>query len=54
VLGAIAAVEVAPIDGSSGRFFRVRLGPFADEQEASAALSRVTKAGYGGARIVPD
>jgi len=54
VLGAIAAVEVASIDGARGRFFRVRLGPFANEQDAAAALSRVTEAGYGGARIVPN
>ncbi len=54
VLGAIAAVEVASIDGAGGRFFRVRLGPFANEQEAAAALSRVTEAGYGGARVVPN
>jgi len=54
VLGTIAAVEVASIDGARGRFFRVRLGPFASEQDAAAALSRVTKAGYGGARIVPN
>lgn len=53
-LGAIAAVEVASIDGARGRFFRVRLGPFASEQDAAAALSRVTEAGYGGARIVPN
>jgi rare lipoprotein A len=54
VLGAIAAVQVASIDGAGGRFFRVRLGPFANEQEAAVALSRVTEAGYGGARIVPN
>jgi peptidoglycan lytic transglycosylase len=54
VLGVIAAVEVAPVDGSSGRFFRVRLGPFADEQDAAAALPLVAEAGYGGARIVPN
>jgi peptidoglycan lytic transglycosylase len=54
VLGAIAAVEVAPIEGGSGRLFRVRLGPFADEQDAAAALPLVAEAGYGGARIVPN
>jgi rare lipoprotein A len=54
VLGAIAAVQVASIDGAGGRFFRVRLGPFANEQDAAAALSRVTEAGYVGARIVPN
>lgn len=54
VLGAIAAVQVGSIDGARGRFFRVRLGPFANEQDAAMALSRVTEAGYGGARIVPN
>jgi rare lipoprotein A len=54
VLGAIAAVRVASIDGARGRLFRVRLGPFANEQDAAAALSRVIEAGYGGARIVPN
>jgi peptidoglycan lytic transglycosylase len=54
VLAGIAAVEVAAIDGGSGRLFRVRVGPFTDDGEAEAALSRVTEAGYGGARIVPN
>ena len=52
VLSAIAPVDVAEIDVGGEIFFRVRVGPFADEGEAAAALPRVTAAGYDGARIV--
>jgi peptidoglycan lytic transglycosylase len=52
VLGGIAPVEVSPIEVSGATMFRVRVGPFADENAASAALARVTEAGYTGAKIV--
>jgi rare lipoprotein A len=54
LLGGIAGVEVAPIEAGSGRLFRVRVGPFADERKAAAALLQVTEAGYAGAKIVPN
>jgi rare lipoprotein A len=52
VLSAIAPVDVAAVDVGGETFFRVRVGPFANEIEAAAALPRVTAAGYDGARIV--
>jgi rare lipoprotein A len=52
LLGGIAAVEVAPVEAGGETLFRVRVGPFADETAASAALARVTEAGYQGAKIV--
>jgi cell division protein FtsN len=45
-------VDVAPVEAGGETLFRVRVGPFADETEASAALARVTEAGYQGAKIV--
>jgi rare lipoprotein A len=52
VLGAIAPVDVAPVEIGGEIYFRVRVGPFIDENAAQSALSQVTKAGYQGARIV--
>ncbi len=52
LLGGIAPVEVAPVEVGGETLFRVRVGPFADETAASAALARVTEAGYQGAKIV--
>jgi len=52
LLGGIAPVEVAPVEIGGETLFRVRVGPFADETAASAALVRVTEAGYQGAKIV--
>jgi cell division protein FtsN len=52
VLGGIAPVDVAPVEIGGEVYFRVRVGPFADENAAQSALSQVTKAGYQGARIV--
>ena len=34
--------------------FRVRVGPFADQETAASALARVTEAGYRGAKIVTN
>jgi len=53
-LSGIAPVEVAPIGAGSETIFRVRVGPFADELAANAALARVTEAGYRGAKIVAN
>ena len=52
LLGGVAPVEVAPVEVGGETLFRVRVGPFADEPAASAALARVTEAGYRGAKIV--
>jgi rare lipoprotein A len=52
LLGGIAPVEVVPVEVGGVTLFRVRVGPFADETAASAALARVTAAGYQGAKIV--
>ncbi len=54
LLGAIAQVEVAPVEAGGATVFRVRVGPFADRGEAAAALARVNGAGYAGARIVTN
>jgi rare lipoprotein A len=54
LLGGIAQVEVAPTQVEGETIFRVRVGPFADQGAASAALTRVTGAGYTGARIVTN
>jgi len=35
----------------AGQLFRVRVGPFATQAEADAALAKVKRAGYGDARI---
>jgi peptidoglycan lytic transglycosylase len=51
-LSAIAPVDVAEMDVAGEVYFRVRVGPFANEIEAEAALSRVTEAGYQGAKII--
>jgi rare lipoprotein A len=51
-LSAIAPVDVAEVDVGGELYYRVRVGPFADEIEAAAALPKVTKAGYDGAKIV--
>jgi rare lipoprotein A len=51
-LSAIAPVDVAKVDVRGELYYRVRVGPFADEIEAAAALPKVTEAGYRGAKIV--
>jgi cell division protein FtsN len=51
-LSAIASVDVAEIDVGGHVYFRVRVGPFTDESDATAALRRVTAAGYRGAKFV--
>lgn len=37
----------------SGKFWRVRMGPFANRGQASPALEKAHRAGYSGARIQP-
>jgi rare lipoprotein A len=54
LLGGIAPVEVAPTQAGGETLFRVRVGPFADQEAAASALARVTGAGYRGAKIVTN
>ena len=51
-LAAIAPVEVAEIEAGGNTYFRVRVGPFADQMGADAALAKVNEAGYQGAKII--
>jgi len=51
-LSAIAPVDVTSIAVRQDLYFRVRVGPFAGPTEAKAALVKVTKAGYRGAKVV--
>jgi len=51
-LSSIAPVDVASIAVRQDLYFCVRIGPFSDLNEAKAALSKVTKAGYPGAVVV--
>jgi rare lipoprotein A len=51
-LSAIAPVDVTEIAVGEDVYFRVRVGPFAGLPEAQAALAKVTKAGYRGAKML--
>ncbi|MEG6509726.1 septal ring lytic transglycosylase RlpA family protein [Methyloligella sp. 2.7D] len=51
-LGGIGHVDVAPVMVGDVRYYRVRVGPFADRGRAEAALQQITAAGYHGARVV--
>ena len=51
-LGEIAPVEVTQVEFRGDMLSRVRVGPFPDKKAARAALGKVTKAGYRGAKIV--
>ena len=42
------------ITGSDAQFFRVRLGPIVNVQQADTTLARVIGSGYSEARIVID
>ncbi len=46
-----AAKAVGGFIEPAGRFYRVRLGPFADRGQAEAALAKARNAGYGSARV---
>jgi rare lipoprotein A len=45
------ATDLGGSTSSSGRHWRVRLGPFATAAEAQAALAKARAAGYSDARI---
>jgi len=51
-LSSIAPVDVSSVAVRKDLYFRVRVGPFVDRSEAKAALVKVTKAGYRGAKVV--
>ncbi|HXG79128.1 MAG TPA: SPOR domain-containing protein [Methyloceanibacter sp.] len=54
VLSMIAPVDIAEIAVGTDVFFRVRVGPFANVAQAKAALPKVTRAGYRGAKVVTN
>ncbi|MHA1517137.1 MAG: septal ring lytic transglycosylase RlpA family protein, partial [Alphaproteobacteria bacterium] len=51
-LAGIGPIAVSPVEVGSATYYRVCVGPFADEIAAAAALPRVTDAGYRGAKIL--
>ena len=51
-LGEIAPVQVTQVEYGGEMLSRVRVGPFPDKKAARAALGKVTKSGYRGAKIV--
>jgi rare lipoprotein A len=50
----LAPATITPVSATGQRLFRVRLGPLASVDDADAALERVVKRGYAGARIVVE
>jgi peptidoglycan lytic transglycosylase len=51
-LAEIGPVDVSAVDVGAETYYRVRVGPFADDIAAAAALPLVTGAGYDGAKIL--
>lgn len=51
-LAGIGPIAVSPVEVGSATYYRVCVGPFADEIAAASALPRVTDAGYRGAKIL--
>jgi rare lipoprotein A len=51
-LAGIGPVDISAVDVGAETYYRVRVGPFADEIAAAAALPLVTGAGYYGAKIL--
>ena len=51
-LAAIGPVRVQPVEGATGRLWRVRMGPLASRADAEALLGQVRDSGHGDARIV--
>jgi rare lipoprotein A len=52
LLIAIAPTNIEPVTVSSGKMYRVRLGPLASVDEADRVLAKVIRAGQGTARIM--
>jgi rare lipoprotein A len=53
-IAGLANVQVSTIKAGGVRVYRVRLGPFANVEEANRVLSRIISRGYPGARMVFD
>jgi peptidoglycan lytic transglycosylase len=51
-LASVGPVEVTPISVGNVTYYRVRVGPLPDGEEARNALSRVRAAGIGDARLI--
>jgi len=51
--GYLASFGPVRTEPAPGGLTRVRLGPFASQADASAALAQVRAAGYGDARLIP-
>jgi DedD protein len=45
---------ISPLDSSKGTRYRVRVGPFAQREQAKAAQERVTQLGYANGSLVED
>jgi hypothetical protein len=52
-LGNLGAVEVAPVNGPNGEFYKVRIGPMATA-EARATINEVSARGVAGSTIVTE
>jgi rare lipoprotein A len=53
-IAGLAHVQISVIKVGGVRLYRVRIGPFANAEEARRVLSRVIRRGYPGARVVFD
>jgi rare lipoprotein A len=51
-LAGVGPIEVVPLSGSIGTYYRVRVGPLSDENEAQSALQQVVDAGHADARLI--
>ena len=53
-LNGVGNVQVMPADVDGNRFYRVRVGPFYQEDEANAILAKVKDAGIYSAKVIYD
>lgn len=51
-LAGLGNVTVTPVEADMGTFYRVRVGPLASYEDASAALEQVRESGHADARLV--
>ena len=51
-LNGIGPVEILPVNGNTGTYYRVRLGPLASTDQALAALAEAHAAGMPDARLL--
>ena len=47
-------ISTSPTDINGNRFYRVRVGPYADEKEARSILAQIENFGVAGAAIIKD